>query len=77
METPYGFHIIKVESRIHDHMRSLDDVRDVVRKQLEDSKFKAELEVFLEKARQESEWCVKMKHHELLSIEAPPPCERL
>ena len=31
----------------------------------------------LEKARAESEWCIKPKHKGLLSIEAPPDCDRL
>jgi len=77
METPYGFHIIMVETRMDDRALGLDDVRDNARKVLEDRKFKAELEAFMEKARSESEWCVKPKHAHLLSIEAPPPCERL
>jgi len=77
METPYGFHVIKVESRIEDHVRSLDDVRSQIRGFLENRKFKTELDVFMQKARAESEWCVKPKHKDLLSVEAPPPCERL
>jgi parvulin-like peptidyl-prolyl isomerase len=77
METPYGFHIIMVESRMDDRALALDDVKDNARKILEDRKFKAELEAFMEKARSESEWCVKPKHAHLLSIDVPPPCERL
>jgi parvulin-like peptidyl-prolyl isomerase len=77
METPYGFHFVKVESRMDDHMQSLDDVRQTIRKQLEDRKFRAELEVFMEKARAESEWCVEPKHLALLSLEESPPCKRL
>jgi peptidyl-prolyl cis-trans isomerase SurA len=77
METPYGFHIITVESRMDDRALALDDVKDNARKILEDRKFRAELEAFMEKARSESEWCVKPKHAHRLSIEVPPPCERL
>ena len=77
METPYGFHIIKVVSRIDVHVKSIDDVRARIREFLQARKFRTELEAFLEKARAESEWCVKPKHTDLLSVPAPPPCERL
>jgi parvulin-like peptidyl-prolyl isomerase len=77
METPYGFHIIKVVSRIDEHTKPLDDVRERVRDHLQNRKFRTELDAFLEKARAESEWCVKPKHAELLSVPPPPPCERL
>ena len=77
METPYGFHILKVESRVDDHFRSLDEVRDSIRKQLQDGKFAVELEAFMSKARAEAEWCVAPKHEALLSIEVPPPCDLL
>jgi parvulin-like peptidyl-prolyl isomerase len=77
METPYGFHIVKVVSRTDDHTTPLEEVADRIRNYLRDQKFKTQLEAFLEKARAESEWCVKPKHQHLLSIPAPPPCERL
>jgi parvulin-like peptidyl-prolyl isomerase len=77
VETPYGFHIVKVESRVDDHVRPLDEVRDSIRKQLQEGKFKVELDKFMTKARAESEWCVAPKHEALLSIEAPPPCDLL
>jgi parvulin-like peptidyl-prolyl isomerase len=77
METPYGFHIVKVISRVDEHTRNLDDVRDRIRAFLQDQKVRTELDDFLEKAREESEWCVKPKHKDLLSVPAPPPCERL
>jgi parvulin-like peptidyl-prolyl isomerase len=77
METPYGFHIIKVVSRVDEHTRNLDDVRERIRAFLQDQKTRTELADFLEKAREESEWCVKPKHKALLSVSAPPPCERL
>lgn len=77
METPYGFHIVRVESRIDDHTRPLDDIREDVRRVLENQKFNTELEAFLVRARSESEWCVKPKHEKLLSISSPPICETL
>ena len=77
METPYGFHIVRVESRMEDRNRPLDEIRDQVRAYLEDQKYNDELKAFLIRARSESEWCVKPKHQGLLSISAPPACETL
>jgi len=77
METPYGFHIVKVVSRIDEHTKPIDDVRERIREFLQTRKFRTELDAFLEKARLDSEWCVKPKYYELLSVPAPPPCERL
>jgi len=77
METPYGFHIIKVDSRIEDRVKSLEEVREPLRKQLKEQKFQQEFQVFMEQVRAESEWCIKPKHKELLSVPLPPPCERL
>ena len=77
METPYGFHIIKVDSRIDDHLQTLQEVRDDLRRELRNRKFQQEFDVFIERVRAESEWCVKPKHKELLSVPLPPPCERL
>jgi peptidyl-prolyl cis-trans isomerase SurA len=75
METPYGFHIIRVESRREDGQRSLDEVREQVRKFLEQRRYRDDLQKFLEKARGESEWCVKPKYAELISADAPQSCE--
>jgi parvulin-like peptidyl-prolyl isomerase len=77
METPYGFHIIKVESRIDPHLQPLEEAESKIRAYLRERKFRDDLAAFLERARSESEWCVKPKYEDLLSIPAPPPCERL
>jgi parvulin-like peptidyl-prolyl isomerase len=77
METPYGFHIIKVESRIDDYMKTLEEVRESLRRELREQKFQQEFAVYMERVRAESEWCIKPKHNDLLSIPPPPPCERL
>lgn len=77
METPYGFHILKVETRIDDRVKPLEEVREELRRYLREHKFREELASFMERTRSESEWCVKSKHVELLSVPAPPPCERL
>jgi parvulin-like peptidyl-prolyl isomerase len=77
METPYGFHIVKVETRSQERVKPLDEVRDEIRNYLQSRKYGSDLEAFLTKLRGEAEWCVKPKYQELLSIPAPPPCERL
>jgi peptidyl-prolyl cis-trans isomerase SurA len=76
-ETPYGFHIIKVDSRIDDHVKPLTEVQSGIRHYLRSEKMDDDFDAFLERAREESDWCVKPKHQHLLSIPAPPPCERL
>lgn len=77
METPYGFHIVRVESRIEDRAKTLDEIREDLRKLLENTKYAADVREFLERARKDSEWCVKPKHQNLLSTPAPATCERL
>ena len=77
IETPYGFHIIQVESRVESHVKPLDEIRDQLRTFLENRKYRAELETFLSKAREESEWCVKPKHQELLAVPGPTSCEKI
>jgi parvulin-like peptidyl-prolyl isomerase len=77
LETPYGFHIIRLESRSEQRRQSLDEVREKLRGFLEERKFQAELRAFFEKARQKSEWCVKPKFHHLLSVSAPSECDKL
>ena len=77
METPYGFHIVKVESRIEEGFRPLDEMREEVRKAVHDAKLKTEVEAFLKNARSGSEWCVKPKYQNLLSVPSPPSCDRL
>jgi parvulin-like peptidyl-prolyl isomerase len=77
METPYGFHIIKVDSRVDAHSQPLEELRERIRNYLREEKFRTELAAFLKTARDDSEWCVKPKHEQLLSIPPPPPCDRL
>jgi parvulin-like peptidyl-prolyl isomerase len=58
MELPYGFHLVKVESRTEESVRPLAEVRDTVRQNLENRKFVETLQEFLARAREESEWRV-------------------
>jgi parvulin-like peptidyl-prolyl isomerase len=61
LEMPYGFHILYAENRQVGEIKSLEEVRDELRIQLEDNRFSAKLSEFMNKARGESEWCVKAK----------------
>jgi parvulin-like peptidyl-prolyl isomerase len=62
IETPYGYHILIVESRKVDAKASLEDVRENVRLFLEDQKYQEELTVFRAKMRREAEWCVRPRY---------------
>jgi parvulin-like peptidyl-prolyl isomerase len=75
LETPYGFHLIKLESRTDERKQAIDEVRDKLRGFLEERKFQTELRAFFDKTRQKSEWCVKPKFRHLLSIPQPAACE--
>jgi len=71
LETAYGFHILKVVSRSEDSSRSSEDVREEIRAKLENDKYFAELQTFMERARSEAEWCVKPRFRDRLTIESP------
>ncbi|MCP3982002.1 MAG: hypothetical protein GY716_22080 [bacterium] len=64
METEYGFHIVKVESRTEDGLTPVEEVREELRVWLEDRRYMEQLEEFMVKVRAESEWCVKRKYRE-------------
>jgi parvulin-like peptidyl-prolyl isomerase len=69
LETPYGFHILKIESRQEEGARPLDEIRDQLRLALEDQKYFTELETFMVEARAEADWCVKEKYKDRLPEE--------
>jgi parvulin-like peptidyl-prolyl isomerase len=78
VETQHGLHIIKVDSRTDDALAALDDIREDLRRYLENLKTMEELQTFMEKARGEAEWCVKPNYADRL----PPgvdnqPCAKL
>ena len=78
LETHYGFHLLKVESRTEDRLETLDDVRERLRTHLENEKYVAKLNEFMERARAESKWCVRDKYMDRLPPLAPRrPCEQL
>jgi peptidyl-prolyl cis-trans isomerase SurA len=76
LEMPYGLHLIKVEERTDASVAPLEEVHENLRRALEDQKYFAELQGFMEKAREEAEWCVKPKYRHRIPVE-PPVCERL
>jgi len=78
LETEYGFHIIMVESRTDDALAEFEKIREGLRRYLEDLKYYAELETFMEKARSEAEWCVKPNYADRLPEGSPgQPCTAL
>jgi parvulin-like peptidyl-prolyl isomerase len=59
METPYGFHLMKIESRSSTEPQPLEEIRDDLREHLEQLRFIAELNEFMIDARAQAEWCIK------------------
>ncbi|ANM30569.1 hypothetical protein ABI59_14775 [Acidobacteria bacterium Mor1] len=62
LEMPYGFHMVKIEERAEARMRSLDEVREALRSQMENQKYGELLREFLTKARDEADWSVAKKY---------------
>jgi peptidyl-prolyl cis-trans isomerase SurA len=78
LETSYGYHLLKVESRSEDGLKPLDEVREQVRTYLENELYLTKLNEFMDKARAESEWCVKDKYMNRLPPKSPRrPCSSL
>ncbi len=67
LEMPYGFHILKVESRAEDRKRAFEEVRDAVRTRLEDEKFRTAMEDYLKKLWSEADIWVSPKYQNRLS----------
>lgn len=77
IETPHGLHLVKVESRVEEHAKPLEEVREEVRRAVHDAKLARELNAYLDKVRAESQWCVKPQYEKLLSYPAKSGCENL
>jgi peptidyl-prolyl cis-trans isomerase SurA len=78
LETEHGFHILKVDSRTDDTIAGLDEVREGLRRYLEDLKYYSELETFMKKARSEADWCVKTNYADRMPEgSAEHPCSEL
>jgi len=65
----YGFHILKMDSRVDEHTSKLEEVRDQIRTYLTDRKFSEERVTYLERIRSEAEWCVKSKYRDRVKTE--------
>jgi parvulin-like peptidyl-prolyl isomerase len=76
LEMPYGFHILRVESRNEDRVPPLQEIHDRLRRGLEEERFAAERDKYLEQARADAEWCVKPAYHDRLSVPSPPCPQR-
>jgi len=68
---PYGFHLIRVEERVDDDVLPLEEAREQLRMMLEDRKYFADLKEFMESAREDAEWCVKINYRDRLSVPSP------
>lgn len=64
---PYGYNILKVDSRTETRVKSLDEVRDEVRRKLESEKYDTLLKEFLRKAWNESTIEVMPKYQNKLA----------
>jgi len=67
LETPYGFHILKVESRTVDEVATLEEAREPLREMLEANKYDQDVAAFRTKIRSEAEWCVRRKYRDRVS----------
>lgn len=71
IETEHGLHLLKVEARVDDGPKPLSEVRDVLRRRLEEQKYSGELRTYMEKVRAEAEWCVKPRYKDRVAAEVP------
>jgi peptidyl-prolyl cis-trans isomerase SurA len=62
IETPYGFHIIKVDQRTDARSRGLDEVREAVRQKLFSERVEAGYNTFMVRARNEATIVVMPKY---------------
>ena len=69
LETPYGFHILKVETRQVSERASLDEVRENLREVLAAKKYDEDVTRFRKKIRSEAEWCVKRKYRDRIAAD--------
>lgn len=67
LETPYGFHIVKVESRTEERRRPLEEVREAIRQKMEADQYAAAYAAFMKKLWSEAEIWVSPKYESRLS----------
>ena len=71
LEAPYGWHILLVESRTEDRLEAAETAKEKVREKLLNQRYQDELARFLQKARDEAEWCVKKAYRDRIPFETP------
>jgi parvulin-like peptidyl-prolyl isomerase len=54
LEASYGFHIVKIETRIDARRKPLAEVHDQIGSRLENERYRVALDAFLKKARAEA-----------------------
>lgn len=62
LETPYGFHLLKVDARTDATRKPLEEIKEQLRTKIENQKYDESLQAFLKKARAESEIRVKEQY---------------
>ena len=71
IEAEYGWHILVVDERTDDRLEEPNAAKERVREQLLNERYQAELARFLERAREEAEWCVKKSYRDRIPFEIP------
>lgn len=71
IETPYGFHILKIESRSEERLRTLDETREAVRSQLVERRYAKERKAFLDKCWEEATVVVMPAYRDRLAPGGP------
>ena len=73
IEMPYGFHILKVDSRVNDVVKPFDEVKGEIESKLRDKEMKAQTATFLKKAWSETSVWIAPSYEARLSTlpEAP------
>jgi peptidyl-prolyl cis-trans isomerase SurA len=66
LETSYGFHIAKIEARTEARVVPFDEIREALRRRLENERIQHALDDFLEKARSEAQIEVSPKYQSRL-----------
>lgn len=68
LETPSGFHIVRVESRTEAHRKGLEEVREELRQRLIEEKFRKALDGYLEKIWTEATVEIASGYRDRLSL---------
>jgi parvulin-like peptidyl-prolyl isomerase len=72
IEMPHGFHLLKVEERLEPRKKSVEELKETIRRKIEDDKYQTALEAYLKKARAESEIVVNESYKDRFKPAAKP-----